>query len=131
MAVEKTRCGGRWTESRFQSFIKSTLRRATVRWGVVTDVKNEAFVGRFINKDTGRLAKHFKCAGCRGHFPDKLIAVDHVEPVVPVTGFTSWDDIINRMFCEKDNLQVLCKSCHDIKTLKEKELRKKHKEKKC
>lgn len=50
--------------------------------------------------------------------------VDHIKPVVdPNTGFTSWDDFIERLYCEKENLQVLCTTCHDRKTLKEKKLR--------
>jgi hypothetical protein len=32
---------------------------------------------------------------------------------------------VERLFCEQDNLQVLCVSCHDKKTLKEKQLKKK------
>jgi hypothetical protein len=38
-------------------------------------------------------------------------------------GFTSWDDFIERLYCGKENLQVLCKECHDKKTLKEKKQR--------
>lgn len=50
--------------------------------------------------------------------------VDHIKPVVsPTKGFQSWDDFIDKLYCEKDNLQVLCKSCHKEKTLKEKKKR--------
>lgn len=50
--------------------------------------------------------------------------VDHIKPVVdPQEGFVSWDEFINRLFCEKDNLQALCKTCHKIKTAKEKKKR--------
>jgi len=59
--------------------------------------------------------------------------VDHIKPVVdPAVGFTTWDDYIERMFCEADNLQVLCKACHDAKSEEEKaiavERRRKEKE---
>ena len=54
--------------------------------------------------------------------------VDHINPVVdPVDGHQGWDIYINRLFCETDNLQVLCKKCHDAKTLVEKHIRKKSK----
>ena len=59
------------------------------------------------------------------------IAVDHIEPVIPVTGRTTWDDYIDRLFNGK--LQILCnykgirdgkKSCHALKTLAENRERK-------
>ena len=52
------------------------------------------------------------------------IAVDHIDPVVnPTTGFVSWDNLIERLFVEKDGLQLLCKACHDEKTSDERKLR--------
>jgi 5-methylcytosine-specific restriction endonuclease McrA len=48
------------------------------------------------------------------------IFVDHIKPIIdPDVGFTTWDECIERMFCEADNLQVLCKSCHEIKSNEE------------
>ena len=56
------------------------------------------------------------------------VAVDHIDPVVsPKTGFVSWDVYIERMFCEADGFQVLCHTCHGIKTQNEREERKKWK----
>ena len=41
------------------------------------------------------------------------IVVDHISPVVPVDKTNpTWDEIINGMFCEEDNLQPLCEACH-------------------
>jgi hypothetical protein len=40
--------------------------------------------------------------------------------VDPKKGFVGWDVYIDRMFCEIENLQVLCKPCHKIKTDQEK-----------
>ena len=46
--------------------------------------------------------------------------VDHIKPVVdPKKGFTTWDDFIDRLFCEKKNLQALCRGCHAKKTKEE------------
>jgi len=59
------------------------------------------------------------------------VQVDHIIPVIdPATGFTTWDAFIERLFCDRDNLQVLCTSCHDIKTKEEikQELRKEFEE---
>lgn len=52
----------------------------------------------------------------------KNVAVDHIVPVVDVEeGFTTWDNYIERMFCEEDNLQLICSICHDKKTKAERE----------
>jgi predicted transcriptional regulator len=63
------------------------------------------------------------------------MAADHIHPVVPIDGFTgekhldyNWNELIQRLFCEEDGLQALCKQCHKgCKTKKERELRKEHK----
>lgn len=109
----------RWTESKFQSFIKSTLRKGTTRWPPKYEVLNAAKRGKMVNERTGRLAEHYECAHCHGVFPAKEVQVDHIESVIPLTGFISWDDVIKRMFCQADGLQVLCKTCHAIKSKEE------------
>nr|DAF32084.1 MAG TPA: HNH endonuclease [Caudoviricetes sp.] len=108
-----------WTESKFQSFIKSTLRKGTTRWPPKYEVLNAAKRGKMVNDSTGRLAEHYECAHCHGVFPAKEVQVDHIESVIPLTGFISWDDVIKRMFCQADGLQVLCKTCHAIKSKEE------------
>ena len=118
---------GQWTQSRFHSFIKSALRTASVRWPPRYETLAEAFVDRRTNEKTGKLAKHFKCASCYNLFPQKDVEVNPKQSVVPVEGFTSWDEVINRMFCEKDGLEVLCKTCHKQRTQEENQLRKQFK----
>lgn len=119
--VPKTRNNNQWTEARFNSFIKSLLRKGTMRWGPINSTKKAAWVER------GK----YLCAGCNQVVPltvdkKKNVFVDHKEPVVdPEEGFVSWDVYIERMFCEESNLQVLCKDCHDRKSAEEREARKK------
>ena len=119
MSKIKTRNGGEWTEARYTSFIKSALRGASQRWPPKYKTLNEASVGKKINKSSGRMANHFKCNSCLGEFPQKEVEVNHITPVVPVSGFDSWDGVIERMFCEKEGLEVLCKPCHKEHTQKE------------
>lgn len=62
---------------------------------------------------------------CKDMYKNNEIVLDHIKPVVdPKTGFTTWDDYIDRMFPEKEGFQVLCSGCHDIKTELEDEMRK-------
>lgn len=53
------------------------------------------------------------------------VYMDHIEPVIdPEKGWQGWDVYIERMFCEEDGYQCLCRSCHDSKTFLENQLRK-------
>lgn len=116
----KTRNGSQWTEARFRSFIRSQLRAATMRWGPISDCLKDARISR----------GEYACAGCGQTVPasikvggrrTKNVHVDHIAPIIdPDVGFTTYDDLIERMFCEAPNLQVLCTECHDIKTNDEK-----------
>jgi 5-methylcytosine-specific restriction endonuclease McrA len=66
------------------------------------------------------MAKHYKCASCEKEFTSTNVQVDHIEAI---GSCSTWDEFIDRLFCEKENLQVLCKPCHKIKTKKEKKLK--------
>jgi len=112
---EKTRCGNRWTEARYTSFIKSALRGASRKWQPLNECLRRARVRR----------GWYKCEGCNKEIPSSITidgkrhknaVVDHVEPIVPTTGFESWDSFIERLFCEVDKLQLLCRECHNTKT---------------
>lgn len=96
-------------------FLISILRRATYRWPPRSEALKE---GR---KDRNA----YLCVMCNEIHKNNDIVLDHIKPVVdPKTGFTTWDDYINRMFPEKEGFQVLCSDCHDIKTELEDEMRK-------
>ena len=101
-----------WTQARFNSFVKGALRAASQRWPPKYSVLSKAFTTRKENKATGRLAKHFRCSKCKEEFPQKEVEVNHIVPVVPLSGFDSWDKVIERLFCEEDGLEVVCRVCH-------------------
>ena len=119
---EKTRCSGRWTEARFNSFIKSLLRQGTRRWAPISEVKKEARTRRGF----------YRCARCKQEGPATIVingkrvnnaVVDHRDPIIdPEVGFVSWDETIERMFVEKDKLDLLCHECHTKKTNEERAL---------
>lgn len=110
-----------WTEGRRRAFITSVLRAGSRRWPPKYQTLNEAKTEKKINIKSGRLAQHYRCALCQGEYTNAMVEVDHIKPIVdPKKGFTTWDTFIKRLFCEADNLQVLCKPCHKDKTKQEK-----------
>jgi len=123
MAVKGTltRNSGQWTEGRYRSFVTSALRGAFRRWPPKFLVLKNAQAGRKINKITGKLAMHYKCAICKKAHVLTQVQVDHIDPVVCTkNGFISWDVFIDRLYCEASNLQIVCKECHKIKCAEEK-----------
>lgn len=120
--MNKPRNNGQWTEARFTSFIKSLLRKGTQRWGP----KNTALQTSKVDRGV------YRCNECEQHVPVTVkvgnkrvrnVFVDHVDPIIdPEVGFTTWDEYIEKMFCEVDNLQVLCGACHDIKSAEERKI---------
>jgi len=113
-----------WSEGRKKAFIISVLRAGTRKFPPKYETLKEAYVGQRLNEKTNREGKHYLCALCEGEFPAKEIQIDHIEPVVPPEGFTTWDDYISRLFCSKENLQAVCVSCHKIKSYNEGQERK-------
>lgn len=68
--------------------------------------------------------KLYKCEHCEQEFDS--IQVNHIEPVIDEKeGFVSWDKFINRLLeCSPDNLECLCKNCHERITKQQQEIRK-------
>jgi 5-methylcytosine-specific restriction endonuclease McrA len=58
----------------------------------------------------------WQCQQCRQIFPSsKDLHGDHILPVVdPDTGFTNFEDYINKLFLGE--IQALCKECHKQKS---------------
>ena len=116
---------GLWTKGRFDSFVTSILRSGSRRWGPKYQCLNDAKTEKKVNAKTGRLAQHYRCAACQGEFTQKDVQVDHIVPMGPGL---DWTEFINGLYCEQDNLQVLCTTCHKVKSLAERKLWKELKE---
>ena len=117
-----------WSSGKLRTFITGVLRSGFRKFPAKYETLKAASVGKKVNVKTNRIAEHFKCAVCNQDYPAKEVNVDHNDPVVcPVEGFVNWDVYIKRMFCGKENLQVLCTTCHDIKSSEERKVRKENK----
>ena len=101
-----------WTRAKFFGFLRSNLRLAWNKYPPKYEALKDAFVGRKTNEDTGKLAKHYKCAKCRGEFPAKKVQVDHKIEVGTLKHWSDIEGFARRLFCSKDDLRVVCKECH-------------------
>lgn len=97
-------------------YIVATLRRGTLYWPYRNDALKASRVDRGL----------YKCHICTKAFPKKEVRLDHVIPVVRLSGFTNWDDYLKRMFPKTEGFQVLCLECNKTKTDEENVLRKIH-----
>lgn len=122
--IDKPYNGGQWTQARFDSFVKSALRAASRRWPPKYDALKKACVGRKHDVVTGKQSYRYTCNACANIFKAAEVSVDHVFPVIDTEqGFVSWDEVVRRMFCEVDGLQILCHDCHSGKTKDERKQR--------
>lgn len=115
--VPKTRAGATWTEARYWQFIRSALRKAWVKYPVRYQVLQEA--RRPFTGSDKRTKWEYQCNSCKNYFKSKEVQVDHIESAGKLTSYEHLAGFVKRLFCEADNLQVLCKDCHDKKTLDE------------
>lgn len=76
----------------------------------------------------GAAGKHtfeYQCAECKGWFEAKNVAVDHIVPAGSLKAYSDLPGFVERLFCEPENLQVLCTVDHAWKTAAERAARKK------
>ena len=117
--VPKTRNAGTMTESAFWSFIRSALRQKSRWWKPITECKMKA--RRPYKGPNKRQKFEYLCNSCNRWFPEKQINVDHIVGAGSLNCGQDLPGFVDRLFCEQDNLQVLCTTCHDHKTKLEKQ----------
>ena len=107
-----------WTVSRYNSFIRGALRQAWMRWPPNQAVKKKARIERGIYLCQGYKRKPHKVAASikeEGKRKNNIFT-DHIDPVGK---HIDWDTTVERLFCEEENLQLLCRKCHDRTTKEE------------
>jgi 5-methylcytosine-specific restriction endonuclease McrA len=117
----KTRNAGTMTESAFWGFIRSSLRQKSRWWKPITQAKDAA--KRKYKGPNKRQKWEYLCNVCNSYFPNTEINVDHIIPAGTLRSAQDLPGFVERLFCEIDNLQVLCNVCHNKKTQDEKSKR--------
>ena len=79
-------------------------------------------------KRNSRISRgQYVCAHCRQVYSSKLVEVDHITPISQAPDIRAWDwgqdnafikamHVLIDEFFSRENLQVLCRTCHAKKT---------------
>lgn len=109
--IPKTRNNGTMTESAFFNWIRQILRRSSMYWKPIAQVKKEAQVP-YIGSQKRRKYSYV-CSDCKKEFAGKDINVHHTIECGTLTCFDDLPGFVERLFVERDGLVVLCTKCHD------------------
>lgn len=112
------RCGGTMTESAYLAWIRSALRSKSLRWpprAHALELARRPYKGP--NK---RQKWEYLCVLCTKWHNAKTVIVDH-HPVAAgsILSVADIGPFANNLYCEVDNLRVLCDTCHLRHTLAE------------
>lgn len=106
-----------------RGMILGCLKRTFSRSGLAQRIRNAK-----ASKEKGpKGGRRFVCDHCANTFDSSGINVDHIEPVIPIgVSFVdlTLEEVIDRLWCNEDNLQILCKECHALKSKAETKERK-------
>lgn len=115
----------RWV---LQAAVFSALRRIFRTYPPYSNVRNRAKEEFYIKSKKGKSLRRvrFKCEMCGKKYSSKNVAVDHIEPVIGISGLKrqpngdpDFNVYIARLFCSEENLQLLCSPCHANKSKNE------------
>ena len=113
-AKPKIRNAGTMSEPMFWTFIRSALRQKSIYWKPIRQCKLKS---RKPYKGTNKQQKfEYQCSECKQWYPEKNINVDHITPAGSLNCANDLPGFVERLFCEIDGLQILCKICHNKKT---------------
>lgn len=112
-----------------KGLIKGALRRVFSRSELRKAVLDSSIV-MYSDPERKRVKKWSRCNVCKLLHPTYQMEVDHLVPVVGFNEISielTADTLIDRIWCEQNNLQVLCDPCHNLKTKTENKLRREFK----
>lgn len=122
-SVDRPYAGGTMSVAGRHGFFMGLIRHGLMRWKPKHQcIKNSATTKR-TNPITGRLCMYHRCCHCGGEFNAMNMRADHIELLVPLTGFVSWDDTFARAFVEVEGFQAVCVGCHQVKSGEERKIR--------
>jgi len=112
--------GSIWkTESEALSWLRGQLRRVWANWPLKNDFKKSKLepVQLHHNITNKRVKSVGQCQKCLNYFAASNLEIDHITEAGSIgktpesVGLWLFD-----LLCSTDNMQILCKSCHKIKS---------------
>lgn len=104
-----------------RGLIKGALRRVFSRSELRQQIVAAATIEHH-DPERPRVTKWVFCSECGLIFPKYQAQVDHRSPLIPVDKMLedlTWDEIVDRLWCVRDNLAVVDKDCHKAKSKEE------------
>ena len=109
--VPRTRATQTWTEAAFWQFLRSGLRRMSMRWPPIARDAIQAARRPYVGPNK-RQKWEFQCSQCGLWNMRKNVQVDHIEECGTLKSWQDFATFAERLFCEVDGLRVLCSVCH-------------------
>ena len=118
------------SDQKIKNMIRGAIRRSWTYYDAIRKKAIEEAIVRVPIKNakgdnSGRFSEFVRCAHCQELFRKGEIDVDHKVPVGKGFGWPPGDDLLDwvkRLFVpDHEMLQILCQSCHKVKTKEEKQ----------
>lgn len=110
-----------------RGLIKGAIRRVFSRSELRREVMNASRIDWF-DVARPRVTKWGRCAECLKAEPLYKMHCDHIQPLIPLDKKLedmSWDEVVERTWCNVKNLQSVCQPCHKAKSKAENAVRRK------
>jgi len=111
--VARTMNAGTMTSSAFFQWLRQILRRSSMYWKPIAQVRQEARVP-YIGTNKRRKYSYI-CSECHKEWPLTSIHVHHKIECGSLSSFEDLSEFARKLFVEKEGLVVLCNKCHDAK----------------
>lgn len=112
--IERPFNSGTQTKAQFFGMLKSAWRKLSMYWIPVSETRNRNR-RPYTGKDK-RKKWEYQCESCKEWVDGSKTEVDHIQQIGVCSSFEDLPRVAKELFCEADKLQLLCKSCHSIKT---------------
>lgn len=101
-----------------RNLLKGAIRRVFSR----SDLRKEVIAKSRIewsDPSRPRVTKWSRCSSCGQPTATYQMEIDHVQPLVPLDKKLedmTWNEVVDRTWCDILNLQPVCKPCHKAKS---------------